>query len=58
MSIKQEDTSDGSQQMSGLNLGSFASVQVLKLTPPSCGQCYKSFYGRNYVTICVTQSKS
>jgi len=23
-----------------------------------CGQCYKTFYGRNYVAIGVTQSKS
>jgi hypothetical protein len=28
------------------------------LLQPYCGQCYKTFYGRNYVAIGVTQLKS
>jgi len=31
-----------------------ARIAILKL--PS-GQCYKTFYGRNYITIGTTQSK-
>jgi hypothetical protein len=40
-------------------LGQFISYEKMEYCEyVPCGQCYKTFYGRNYIAISVTLSKS